>query len=86
MELKLDAALSKRDARVVHKTPGDQNEAPHVSFAKSPEYKQLRSELMRALEPFPEMRDEVSLLLLKKDASFKDAGKDGNGKHHKHQS
>lgn len=46
MELKLDAALNKGDAKVVRKTPSDQNEAQHVSFADSPEYKKLRNELM----------------------------------------
>ncbi|MGZ4929363.1 MAG: hypothetical protein ACXV76_14015 [Halobacteriota archaeon] len=84
MELKLDAALSKGDARLAHKTPSDPKEAPHVRFVESPEYKKLRSKLMRVLEPFPEVRDEVSLQLLEKDVSIKDAGKDGNGKQHKH--
>jgi transcriptional regulator with XRE-family HTH domain len=86
MELKLDAALSKGDARLAHKTPSDQTEAPGVSFAQSPEYKKLRSELMRVLEQFPEVRDEVSLRLLEGEVSLRDAGRDGNGKRHKRQS
>jgi len=83
MELKLDAALSKGDSRLEHKTSGDQSEAPHVSFTELPEYKEFLSKLMRLLEPHPEVRDVVSLGLLE-DASIKIAEKDGNGKHHKH--
>jgi len=84
MELKLDATLSKGTSRLAHKTPGDQNEAPHVSFAESPEYKKFLSTLMRALEPFTEARDAVSLGLLEEGAPIKDAGRDGSGKQHKH--
>jgi len=84
MELKLDAALSKGDSRLEHKTPGDENEAPEVSFKNSPEYKKFLSKLMQLLERYPEARDAVSSGLLEEGASSKAAGKDGNGRHHKH--
>ena len=85
MELKLDAALSKRRRRnLAHKTPSEQNKAPPVSFADSPEYKKLQRDLMHVLEPYPEVRDEVSLRLLKACVPNKNARNDGNGKQHKH--
>jgi hypothetical protein len=79
MELKLYTALSKGDATLVHKTRGHQNEAPHVSFADSPEYKKLRSKMMQVLEPYPKIREEIAQALLEAEAANK-RGNDGNGK------
>jgi hypothetical protein len=59
MELKLDAALSNGDARLAHKTPCEQKEAPQVSFVQSSEYENIRRSIMCALEPYPEVREEV---------------------------
>src|SRR5665811_471022 len=78
MELKLDAALSKGDARLAHKTPSNQNESLHVSFADSPEYKKLRSKLMQVLEPHPKIREEIAQALLEAEAANK-RGNEGNG-------
>ena len=83
MELKLDAALSKGEAKLAHKTPSEQNKAQPESFADSPEYKKLQQDLMHVLKPYPEVREEVSLRLLEASAPDKKAGNDGNGKNHK---
>lgn len=79
MELKLEAALSKGDARLAHKTPSNQNESLHVSFADSPEYKKLRSKLMQVLEPHPKIREEIAQALLEAEAANK-RNNEGYGK------
>jgi hypothetical protein len=84
MELKLDAALSKGEAKFAHKTPSERNKEPPVSVTDSPEYKKLQQDLMKVLEPYPEVRDEVSLRLLEAGVPYKKTGNDDNGKQRKH--
>lgn len=45
------------------KLTGQLNEAPQVNFLLSPEYMELKQVIIKALEPYPEARQEAARAL-----------------------
>jgi len=65
----IDAAIKalgeeRRHLELVAKLTGQLNEAPQISFLLNPQYLTLKQTLVKILEPYPELRQEVSRALI----------------------
>jgi hypothetical protein len=54
----------RRHLELVAKLTGQLNEAPQISFLQNPQYLTLKQTLIKKLEPYPDLRQEISQALI----------------------